>query len=91
MMVCKFGFRTGETCGPIVAWNEYMVRANIYSQNGDSGSPLYIRLGGNRVAALGILSSSPVNENEEPNDYVTDFALVQPVLDATDMELGLPD
>lgn len=88
MMVCKMGFRTKETCGPITAWNSSFVRANLFSMTGDSGSPLYIKLGDNKVAALGMLSGSPVNADDGTNDYVTDFALVQPALAAANMQLG---
>lgn len=89
MMVCKMGFRTKETCGPIISWNGSMVRTNLFSLTGDSGSPLYIKLGGNRVAALGILSGSPISDDGGTNDYITDFALLEPVFSATGMQLGL--
>ncbi|WP_459610706.1 chymotrypsin family serine protease [Corynebacterium urogenitale] len=88
MMVCKMGFRTGETCGPVLSWNATMVRINLYSLTGDSGSPAYIKLGGNKVAALGLLSGSPVDSENVTNDYVTDFALVAPVMRATGFRLG---
>ena len=88
MMVCKMGFRTGETCGPVLSWNATMVRINLYSLTGDSGSPAYIKLGGDKVAALGLLSGSPVDSENVTNDYVTDFALVAPVMRATGFRLG---
>lgn len=88
MMVCKMGFRTGETCGPVLSWNETMVRVNLYSLTGDSGSPAYIKLEGNKVAALGLLSSSPMDTNDVTNDYVTDFALVAPAMRQTGFRLG---
>lgn len=90
MEICKMGFRSKETCGPVISWNETFVRANLFSLEGDSGSPAYIRLGGDKVAALGMLSSSPVNDNDVSNDWVTDFALVAPVMQATGFRLGTP-
>lgn len=88
MMVCKMGFRTGETCGPVLSWNSTMVRVNLYSLTGDSGSPAYIKLGGDKVAALGMLSSSPVDSNDVTNDYVTDFALAAPAMRQSGFRLG---
>lgn len=90
MTVCKLGFRTKETCGPVLAWNGSTVRARVYSLQGDSGSPLYIKLGGNKVAALGLLSSSPADEEDRTNDFITDFSLLEPVLKATNLELVSP-
>lgn len=87
MEICKFGFRTGETCGRVISWNDSMVRVNLYSLTGDSGSPAYIRLGDDKVAALGVLSSSPVNTKGDTNDYITDFALAEPAMRATGFRL----
>lgn len=87
MTVCKMGYRTQETCGTVVSWNASMVRTTVYSLQGDSGSPLYLRLGGDKVAALGILSSSPQDADSHTTDYVTDFALIQPVLEKTNIKL----
>ena len=82
MELCSFGFRTEETCGPVIASNATMVRAVVFSLGGDSGSPAYVRLDGTHVAAVGILSGSPVVDGELSDD-VTDFALLAPVLDHT--------
>lgn len=81
MEVCKVGGRTGETCGPLIASNDTMARANIFTQPGDSGSPVFVKLGGSDVAAVGLVSSSPNGANGEDVGTVTDFALVQPIAD----------
>jgi len=79
MTVCKYGYRTQETCGPVVAVEDGFVRVNLYSRTGDSGAPAYLKLGGNTVAAVGLLSSSP-KMGTFTDDYVTDFALLAPIL-----------
>lgn len=89
MQVCKYGFRTGETCGPVISWNSTYVRINLFSLIGDSGSPAYVKLRDGTVAALGLLSGSPF-DHDEVNDYVTDFALVKPVIDAMGIDLVTP-
>lgn len=86
MEVCKLGYRTEETCGPVLASNGSMVRANLFSLPGDSGSPAYVKLGGDKVAAVGLLSGSP-EVGGVTQDSLTDFSLISPVLRHTGMTL----
>lgn len=72
--VCKFGSRTGETCGEAIAATDDYFRAGVYSVGGDSGSPAYIKTGPNTVQLIGFLSSSPGH-----SDFVTDFTLAGPL------------
>lgn len=92
--VCKWGAKTMETCGKVLAVNDSIVRVNLYSAQGDSGSPAYIRTGvtdasgREEVRAVGVLSGSPEDiATGETFDYVTDFALVAPVADAWGLDL----
>lgn len=79
MTLCKYGYRTQETCGPVISGDNGFVRAALFSMTGDSGSPAYVKLGGDKVAAVGLLSSSP-RLGAYTADYVTDFALIAPVV-----------
>jgi hypothetical protein len=47
----------------------------VFSLNGDSGSPGYVRNDDGTVSAVGILMSSP-----DGDDNATYFTLVQPLL-----------
>lgn len=76
--LCKFGFVSGETCGKVEVVTGTQVQADVYSAEGDSGSPAYVKLGNDEVAAVGILRGSPEGED----DY-SEFTLIAPVLDAT--------
>lgn len=59
MELCKFGMRTQETCGDYIGQDEDgYLRSAIYSKEGDSGSPVFVKLGGNQVALVGILSAN---------------------------------
>lgn len=84
MEVCKFGYRTTETCGKVIAANESFVRVGAFSLSGDSGGPAYVKLDGNKVALVGLLSGSP-RVDGEVDDNITDFALIDPIMD----EFGL--
>lgn len=72
--ICKFGGRTGETCGEVLALTDTYIRAGTYSVKGDSGSPAYVKTGPDTVLLVGFLSSSP-----DDSDYVTDFALADAI------------
>lgn len=85
--MCKFGYRTQETCGPVIASNGDHVRVALFSIPGDSGSPLYVKQGSNSVKAVGILSGSPLIDGQRV-DSISDFALISPVLEHTGMRIG---
>jgi hypothetical protein len=75
MPFCKFGAVTGETCGTVKGKNRDVIEASVYSLNGDSGSPGYVKNADGTVSAVGILMSSP-----DGDDYTTYFTLVYPLL-----------
>ena len=52
-----------------------VVEASVFSLEGDSGSPGFVKNPDGTVSAVGLLSSSP-----EGDDYTTYFIAVQPVL-----------
>src|SRR5699024_5864902 len=60
MEVCKFVYRTAETCGEIISANDMYGRSHMFSLSGDSGAPVYVKLGNDKVALLGLLSGSPL-------------------------------
>lgn len=88
MKLCKYGYRTEETCGTITDVNDEFVRASVFSLSGDSGSPAYTKLSDGTVAAVGVLSGSPRDSDGNVDDYVTDFALLAPILDTQGLELA---
>jgi hypothetical protein len=75
MPFCKVGAVTGETCGEIKGIEGDVVEASVYSLEGDSGSPGFVKNPDGTVSAVGILMSSP-----DGDDYTTYFTLVQPLL-----------
>jgi hypothetical protein len=75
MPFCKIGAVTGETCGAIKGVEGDVVEASVYSLEGDSGSPGFVKNPDGTVSAVGILMSSP-----DGDDYTTYFTLVQPLL-----------
>ena len=82
MDVCKLGYRSQESCGPVVASNDSEVRVHIFSRNGDSGSLLYTYTNKERreIAVIGVLSASPTTGGQT-HDFLTDFALLAPIVD----------
>jgi hypothetical protein len=72
---CKIGSITGETCGAITGVDGDVVEASVYSLEGDSGSPGFVKNPDGTVSAVGLLMSSP-----DGDDYTTYFTLVQPLL-----------
>ena len=82
MQVCKLGYRSQESCGPVVASNDSEVRAHLFSLGGDSGSVLYTYTdkAKHEVAVIGVLSSSP-KTGGQTHDFLTDFALLSPLVD----------
>lgn len=75
MPFCKIGAVTGETCGAITDIDGNVVEASVFSLEGDSGSPGFVKNPDGTASAVGILTSSPEND-----DYTTYFIMVQPVL-----------
>ncbi len=75
MPFCKVGAVSGETCGTVKSVEGDVVEASVYSLNGDSGSPGFVKNPDGTVSAVGLLMSSP-----DGDDYTTYFAMVQPVL-----------
>jgi hypothetical protein len=75
MPFCKIGAVTGETCGSVKGIDGDVVEADVYSLNGDSGSPGFVKNPDGTVSAVGLLTSSP-----DGDDNTTYFALVDPFL-----------
>jgi hypothetical protein len=75
MPFCKIGAVTGETCGTVKGKKGDVIEASVYSLNGDSGSPGFVKNADGTVSAVGILMSSP-----DGDDYTTYFTLVYPLL-----------
>ena len=75
MPFCKVGAATGETCGVVKDVADDVVEASVFSLDGDSGSPGFVKNPDGTVSAVGLLMSSP-----EGDDNTTYFALVNPLL-----------
>lgn len=75
MPFCKLGSVTGETCGFVKHVEDGVVTASVFSLNGDSGSPGFVKNPDGTVSAVGLLMSSP-----DGDDYTTYFTLVDPLL-----------
>lgn len=76
MPFCKVGATTGETCGTITGIQGDVVEASVFSLDGDSGSPGFVKNTDGTVSAVGLLMSSP-----DGDDYTTYFAMISPLLD----------
>lgn len=79
--VCKFGMRTGETCGPVVTAAKYTVTAQLNVIHGDSGAPLYIKNGDGSVDLIGLAS------NVDHQAGTAQFFWVGPVLRALNLQV----
>jgi hypothetical protein len=75
MPFCKVGAVTGETCGSVSHVEAGVVTASVFSLNGDSGSPGFVKNPDGTVSAVGLLMSSP-----DGDDNTTYFVLVDPLL-----------
>lgn len=75
MPFCKIGAVSGETCGAVVDVANDVAEASVYSANGDSGSPGFVKNPDGTVSAVGLLMSSP-----DGDDDTTYFTLIQPLL-----------
>lgn len=75
MTLCKLGAQTGETCGEVTGVDGNVVEANVFSIEGDSGSPGFVVNPDGTASAVGILSGGP--DGDDSKSY---FVLVGPVL-----------
>lgn len=75
MPFCKLGAVSGETCGAITNIDGNVIETSVYSLQGDSGSPGFVKNADGTVSAVGILMSSP-----DDDDNLTYFTLVEPLL-----------
>nr|WP_193215388.1 hypothetical protein [Mycolicibacterium fortuitum] len=78
--VCKYGMKSGETCGPVVVAAKYTITAQLRTVHGDSGAPLYRKNRDGTADLIGIASS--VNEDSR----TTKFFWIAPVLEALNLE-----
>lgn len=74
--ICKYGYRSKETCGAVNFIQHDRIGAKVFSLQGDSGAPAFVKLGGNNVALIGSLKGSPENDNS-----YSYFTTVKPILD----------
>jgi hypothetical protein len=81
-VVCKFGQASGESCGRVMGTSGNRIRVGLWSAQGDSGAPAYMKTGPNTVALVGILHGSPKGSDGQTVDAVTDFTTARPILDA---------
>ncbi|WP_108637925.1 S1 family peptidase [Mycobacterium rhizamassiliense] len=73
---CKLGSVTGETCGGVTkVRDDGVIEASVFSLNGDSGSPGYVKNLDGTVGAVGILTGSP-----DGDDNTSYFVPVSPLL-----------
>lgn len=77
--VCKYGMKTGETCGPVTVATKYTISAEVRAIHGDSGSPLYRKNPDGTVDLIGIASNV--------HDGFTQFFWVGPVLRALKLQV----
>lgn len=77
--VCKFGMRTGETCGPVVVAAKYTITARLNAIHGDSGSPLYVKNDDGSVDLIGLASTD--------DGDTAKFFWVGPVLRALNLQV----
>lgn len=75
MPFCKVGSRTGETCGVVTDVVGRVVVTNLFSSEGDSGSPGFVTNPDGTVSAAGILTGGP-----EGDDNTTYFVMIEPLL-----------
>lgn len=73
--VCKVGAISGETCGVVTGVDGFLVRTDVFSLFGDSGSPAFVKNSDGTASAVGILLGSPVGD-----DFTTYFTMVDPLL-----------
>lgn len=80
--VCKYGVRTGETCGPVISADTDRVLARLKLTEGDSGAPAYIKTGDNTVTAVGLLSG-----HLRQDDSIAAIYYLYPVIEALGLQV----
>ena len=75
MPFCKVGSQTGETCGVVTEVDGNVVVTDLYSIEGDSGSPGFVTNPDGTISAAGILTGGPAGD-----DNTTYFVMVEPLL-----------
>ena len=81
--LCKLGAVTGETCGAVTSvHDDGVIEASVFSLNGDSGSPGFVKNLDGTVGAVGTLMGSP-----DGNDNISYFVPVSPLLDKWGLRL----
>ncbi|MCV7286082.1 hypothetical protein H7J87_12140 [Mycolicibacterium wolinskyi] len=80
--VCKFGARTGETCGPVISADSDRITARLRLVEGDSGAPAYIKTGGDTITAVGMLSGHLVDDEDTAVIYY-----LFPVIDSLGLQI----
>ncbi|CAN3132235.1 hypothetical protein ACNUDN_30365 [Mycobacterium sp. smrl_JER01] len=79
--VCKYGMRTGETCGPIQVASKYTITAKVRAIEGDSGSALYRKNNDGTVDIIGLTSSV------DSGDETTEFFWIAPLLETLNLQV----
>lgn len=79
MQICKYGYRTQETCGNITAVTPTSVIADLYTRRGDAGGLAYIKTSATTAYAVGV-QSGRLNEPAEAETSVR-FAYLKPLFD----------
>ena len=80
--VCKFGARTGETCGPVIYAGPEQLHARLHLMPGDSGAPVYIRTSPSTIIAVGILSGHLSREPGIARAYY-----LRPIIDGLNLKV----
>ena len=81
--LCKLGAVTGETCGAVTSvHDDGVIEASVFSLNGDSGSPGFVKNLDGTVGAVGTLMGSP-----DGNDNISYFVPVSPLLEKWGLRL----
>jgi hypothetical protein len=79
MQICKYGYRTQETCGDITTVTTTSVIADLYTRRGDAGGLAYVKTSATTAYAVGV-QSGRLNEPAEAQRAVR-FAYLKPVFD----------
>lgn len=80
--VCKYGARTGETCGPVVYAGPEQLHVRMDNIAGDSGSPVYIKTAETTITAVGILSGHLTNDPGVARVYY-----LRPIIDGLNLKI----